>query len=206
MRNYSFLRILQIFEAAKYELNGSVLDLGGNDYKHNISYFFKGNYKIKFADKFPKNNQTLKIDLEEVSIIDENYNNICLMNVLEHIKNYKNVLKLSHDTLETGGKIIGTVPFLFKIHYSPNDYFRFSEQLLKEELNSLGFKNIQIKPLSCGLFTNIYSQIFDFTKKIPLFNVFLIILFLILDNLFFLLNKNYKKNYPLGYFFSATKN
>ena len=196
---------MQIFEAARHELNGSVLDLGGNDYKHNISYFFKGIYNIKFADKFPKNDQTFKIDLEKKSSIQEKYENICLMNVLEHIKNYKNVIKISYDTLKPGGKIIGTVPYLFKIHYSPNDYFRFTNQLLEEELHSFGFKDIEIKPLSCGLFTNIYSQIFDFTKKIPFFNIFLITLFLILDCLFFFLNKNYKKNYPLGYFFTATK-
>lgn len=196
---------MQIFEASRHKLNGSVLDLGGNDYKHNISYFFKGSFNIKFADKFPKNDQTLKIDLEKESSIQEKYENICLMNVLEHIKNYKNAIKISYDTLKPGGKIIGTVPFLFKIHYSPNDYFRFTNQLLEEELHLFGFKDIEIKPLSCGLFTNIYSQIFDFTKKMPFFNIFLIVIFLLLDCLFFFINKNYKKNYPLGYFFIATK-
>src|SRR6056300_1090184 len=126
-RNYSFLRILQIFEASKTELSGTILDLGGNNFSHNISNYFNGNYLIQFADKFPKDEKTIKVDLSQ------KFDNICLMNILEHIKNYKNVINFSNKTLNVNGRIIGSVPFLFKIHYSPNDYFRFTEQLLYEE-------------------------------------------------------------------------
>jgi hypothetical protein len=204
-RKYSFLRILQIFEASKTELSGTILDLGGNDFSHNISNYFNGNYVIQFADKFPKDEKTIKVDLELDKTLNQKFDNICLMNILEHIKNYKNVINFSNNVLNLNGRIIGSVPFLFKIHYSPNDYFRFTEQLLYEEFKDSGFEQIVIKPLSKGIFSNIYATIFDYTKKIPLLNILLIIFCLILDKIFFFINKNYIKNYPLGYFFIATK-
>ena len=196
---------MQIFEASKTELSGTILDLGGNDFSHNISNYFNGNYVIQFADKFPKDEKTIKVDLELDKTLNQKFDNICLMNILEHIKNYKNVINFSNNVLNLNGRIIGSVPFLFKIHYSPNDYFRFTEQLLYEEFKDLGFEQIVIKPLSKGIFSNIYATIFDYTKKIPLLNILLIIFCLILDKIFFFINKNYIKNYPLGYFFTATK-
>ena len=50
---------MQIFEASKTELSGTILDLGGNDFSHNISNYFNGNYVIQFADKFPKDEKTI---------------------------------------------------------------------------------------------------------------------------------------------------
>lgn len=196
---------MQIFEVSKTELSGTILDLGGNDFSHNISNYFNGSYIIQFADKFPKDEKTIKIDLELDKSLNKKFDNICLMNILEHIKNYKNVINFSKNVLNLNGRLIGSVPFLFKIHYSPNDYFRFTEQLLNEELKDSGFEKIVIKPLGKGIFSNFYSTFFDYTKKIPLLNTFLITICLILDKIFFFINKNYIKNYPLGYFFIATK-
>jgi hypothetical protein len=204
-RKYSFLRILQIFEVSKTELSGTILDLGGNDFSHNISNYFNGSYKIQFADKFPKDEKTIKVDLEFDKALNQKFDNICLMNILEHIKNYKNVINFSNNVLNLNGRIIGSVPFLFKIHFSPNDYFRFTEQLLYEEFKESGFEQIVIKPLGKGIFSNTYSFFFDYTKKIPLLNILLITICLILDKIFFFINRNYIKSYPLGYFFIAIK-
>ena len=136
---------MQIFEASKTELSGTILDLGGNDFSHNISKYFNGTYSIQFADKFPKDEKTIKVDLEHDEDLSQKFDNVCLMNILEHIKNYKNVINFSNKTLNVNGRIIGSVPFLFKIHYSPNDYFRFTEQLLYEEFRDSGFEQIEIK-------------------------------------------------------------
>ena len=118
-------------------INGTLLDLGGNDFSHNITKHFKGSYNIQFADKFPKNEQVIKVDLEKDETVKKTFENVCIMNVLEHIKNYRNAINLCKKSLSKNGFLIGTVPFIFKVHYSPNDYFRFTEQLLEEELNSL---------------------------------------------------------------------
>jgi hypothetical protein len=94
---------------------------------------------------------------------------------------------------------------MFGVHPSPNDYHRFTLQLLKEELEEVGFTDIKIKALGYGFFTNIYSLICNFTKKIPLLNILIITVCIFLDVIFFKINKNFKKNHPLGYYFIASK-
>ena len=127
------------------------------------------------------------------------------MNVLEHIKNYRNVIQLSYNSLNKNGLLIGTTPFMFGVHFSPNDYHRFTFQLLKEDLEEVGFADLKIKALGYGFFTNIYSLICNFTKKIPLLNILIITICIFLDLIFFKFNKNFKQNHPLGYYFIASK-
>lgn len=187
-------------------INGTLLDLGGNDFSHNITKHFKGSYNIQFADKFPKNEQVIKVDLEKDETVKKTFENVCIMNVLEHIKNYRNAINLCKKSLSKNGFLIGTVPFIFKVHYSPNDYFRFTEQLLIEELKSIGFTDVSIKNLGIGIFTNFYSSFCDYTNRVPLLNLVFVILFLILDKMFYFVNKSYVKSYPIGYFFTAKNN
>ena len=206
LNKYSFLRILQIIETKKINLNGTILDLGGNKNPRNISKFFDGNYSIEYADKFPQDDKTIFLDLEKQNILSKKYRFICLMNILEHVKNYRNVLSLCSKSLHDEGLLIGTVPFIFKIHNSPNDYFRFTKQLLNEELEDRDFKEINLIELGYGPFTNFYSSISDYFMQImPLLNVLLLVPCIFLDKILFIFYKNFSKYYPLGYFFTTKK-
>ena len=203
----SLLRILQIIKIKKIEISNSLLDIGGTKDPRNISFYFPGKYKKKYVDKFSSDQDIYKLDLEEINIIHEKYDFVCLLNILEHIKNYKNTIKLSYDALTDRGTLIGSVPFMFKVHYSPKDYFRFTNQLLEEELKDAGFTDIRIEPLGLGPFTNMYSALSDYFMKLSSWiNVFLILVCIILDKLFNLFNKKFSRYYPLGYFFIAKKN
>jgi hypothetical protein len=195
---------MQILETVKIKTKGPILDLGAKFQDNNITNFLIKNTNIIYADKFPNKNGVY-IDLEVCKKIKKKFNYTFAMNVLEHIKNYRNVIQLSYNSLNKNGLLIGTTPFMFGVHPSPNDYHRFTFQLLKEELEEVGFVDIKIKALSYGFFTNIYSLICNFTKKIPLLNVLIITACIFLDVIFFKLNKNYKKNHPLGYYFIASK-
>jgi hypothetical protein len=195
---------MQILETAKIKTKGPILDLGANFQDNNITNFLIKNTNITYADKFPKKNGVY-IDLEVHKKLKKKFNYIFAMNVLEHIKNYRNVIQLSYNSLNKNGLLIGTTPFMFGVHFSPNDYHRFTFQLLKEDLEEVGFDDIKIKALSYGFFTNIYSLICNFTKKIPLLNILIITMCIFLDAIFFKINKNFKKNHPLGYYFFATK-
>ena len=195
---------MQILETEKIIINGTILDLGANANENNITNFLNKNANIIYADKFPKNN-SLFIDLEINNKLDKKFDNIATMNLLEHIKNYRNVIQLSYNSLNKNGLFLGSTPFMFGVHPSPNDYHRFTLQLLKEELEEVGFTDIKIKALGYGFFTNIYSLICNFTKKIPLLNILIITVCIFLDVIFFKINKNFKKNHPLGYYFIASK-
>jgi len=207
LKNFSPLRIYQILEVKKIFIEGDSLDLGATDSPNNITHFFyKNNGKIIYLDKFTENNDFKKVDLEKYpNIIEKQFNNVFLMNVLEHIKEYKNCLKNCFGFLEKNSNFYGTTPFIFGIHPSPNDYFRFTGQLIEESLVEVGFKDIKVKILGTGIFVCFYSMIFSFTKKIPFINIFLFSIFLFVDKIIEYITPNFKKNYPLGYFFSAKK-
>ena len=207
LKNFSPLRIYQILEVKKIFIEGDSLDLGATDSPNNITHFFyKNNGKIIYLDKFIENNTFEKVDLEKYpNIIEKQFNNVFLMNVLEHIKEYKNCLKNCSSFLKKNSNFYGTTPFFFGIHPSPNDYFRFTDQLIEESLVEVGFKDIKVKILGTGIFVCFYSMIFSFTKKIPIVNIFLFSIFLFVDKIIEYITPNFKKNYPLGYFFSAKK-
>ena len=112
-RKYSILRILQIEELKKQNIVGSILDVGGKETPNNTSNFL--NAKIKYLDKYSKNENDLKIDLEKKFLEDEKnleqFDNVLLMNVLEHIYDYKNCINICYKLTKKNGRFIGSTPF-----------------------------------------------------------------------------------------------
>ena len=206
-KKYSILRIMQIIEIRKLNLhNGSILDVGSKKSSSNITNHLNTNEKINYVDKFTKDPNDLIMDLEEVNELNnKTFKNVLLFNVLEHIYNYKNCLKNCYSILDKDGFFYGSTPFFFRIHGSPNDYFRYTEQGLIKALDEAGFKNIQVRILNGGIFICFYNSISMITKKIPLLNNFLLIICQILDALIALFSKDMKNIHPLGYFFQGNK-
>ena len=102
------------------------------------------------------------------------------------------------------------MPFFFRIHGSPNDYFRYTDQSIIKALKEIGFKEIKVKIIGGGIFMSFYSSFSLITNKIPflnllLFNNFLLIFCQILDGIISLFSKNIKSMLPLGYFFEGRK-
>jgi hypothetical protein len=207
IKNYSLLRISQILEIKKINPIGSCLDVGSSYSLTNVTNYLRTKKKIYYLNNFSKYNDDIKINLEIYSNYKKKkFKNIFLMNVLEHIKNTKNCLKNCYSFLEKGGKLFGSTPFIFQIHPSPNDYFRFTKSYLEEILAELGFKNIKVFSLQGGIFSCFYTLVFNTTKKIPLLNIFLLSLCLSLDKFIYLFfTKNQREIIPIGYFFIAKK-
>ena len=198
---------MQIIEIRKIILHdGPVLDMGSKKSITNITNYLTTNEKINYADKFSKDSEDLIIDLEEVNEINnKTFKNVLLFNVLEHVYNFKNCLKNCYQILDRDGFFYGSTPFFFRIHGSPNDYFRYTEQGLIKALEDTGFKNIKVKVLCGGIFICFYNSISLITMRIPLLNNILLILCQILDNIIMIFSKNIKDVFPLGYFFQGNK-
>ena len=206
-QKYSILRILQIEKVKELELEGDLLDVGSRPSPNNISNFNK-NSNITYLNKFePSTKKNLSIDLEK-KIEDENgkkYDVVLLMNVLEHIFNFQNCIDICHIQLKNNGKLYGSTPFYFRVHPSPNDYFRFTDEALKEILLKSGFKDIAIYPLVGGIFISFYSSFFLIGNKIPFLNNLLLPICFFLDDILSFFTKSYHKIMPIGYFFKAIK-
>ncbi len=203
---FSILRVLQILEVRKLSIQGSILDVGGRRTSNNVTNYILYQKNVIYLDKFSDDKRDLKVDLEKLnSRPDYQFDNVFLMNVLEHIYNFNNCLNNCYSFLRKGGNFFGSTPFMFRIHSSPNDFFRFTEQSLRRSLESAGFINIKISVLDGGIFICFYNSLSIITQKIPLFNNILLFFFKFLDKIVFIFSKKNKEIYPVGYFFSAQK-
>tara|TARA_B000000609_G_C24112526_1_gene314809 strand:+ start:32 stop:703 length:672 start_codon:yes stop_codon:yes gene_type:complete len=207
LKNYSPLRIFQILEIQKLEINSDFLDLGSTQSETNVSNYVKNKGLRTYANLNTNLKDQNNINLEIYpNDIKKKFKTIFLMNVLEHIKNTNNCFNNINDILDSDGIVYGSTPFLFHIHQSPNDYFRFTKQFLEEFLKEKGYKEIEVKILGTGIFCNMYSSLFNLTKIIPFLNVIIFSLAIIFDKILNIFLKNIKDINPLGYFFIAKKN
>ena len=201
------MRIFQILEIQKLEINSDFLDLGSTQSETNVSNYVKNKDLRTYANLNTNIKNQNFINLETYpNDIKKKFKTIFLMNVLEHIKSINNCFRNINDILDEEGVIYGSTPFLFHIHKSPNDYFRYTQQFLEEFLKENGFKFIEVKVLGTGVFCNMYSSLFNLTKKIPLLNIIIFPTAIILDKILGIFLRNLKNINPLGYFFIAKKN
>ena len=107
--------------------------------------------------------------------------------------------------MKKNGKLIGSTPFIYRIHYAPSDYNRYTEQFLNKILK-LNFKYYKLKVLGYGPFTASYALIFDYIKFIPIFTNLLLIITILIDLIIDLfMRRELKKYYPIAYFFLVKK-
>ena len=209
-RNKSLNRILQELYISKKECEGIVVEFGAKkNSKKNFTNFIqiKNKKNIIFADKANNNNDSLFQDLEKkLSFENGSVDSILVFNVLEHVYDVNNSFKEINRCLKSDGKIIGSTPFIHRIHNAPGDYNRYTSQFIEKILNTNDFKNIHVEELGFGPFTAAYSVIFDLTKKIPILNNLILILTIIADSILSLFIKTkLKKIYPISICFIAEK-
>ena len=113
---------------------------------------------------------------KKIPIISCSYDSIILMNVLEHVYNFKLLLKELFRITRPDGLLIGAVPFIFKFHADPNDYYRFTHKCLHRNLLEAGYEEINIYTIGNGLLIVLAEQI---TRYIPSNKVFSLLRFLI---------------------------
>jgi SAM-dependent methyltransferase len=133
-------------------LEGSVLDLGGSK-KSKYQKLFKGNHQITTVNFDKGTKPEIFHNLEEtLPTENDSYDNVLLINVLEHIYNYKQLVEESFRVLKTGGQVVVAVPFMFPTHPSPSDFQRFTKEALEKIFKDSHFSEIEIKSLGTGVF------------------------------------------------------
>ena len=204
--NKSILRIFQLEIFKKFKVDGDVIEFGASEEieKNFCNKNFK-NCKITYSNLDPSNNKFLNIDLQKDFFLKTKYDYVIIFNVLEHLLDPNLALKNLSSICKKNGKIIGSTPFIFRVHGAPNDYSRFTKDHLVELLKSNNFKNIEIIELGTGPFLACISLLRSYLKYLPIFYQLLILLSLIFDKFIKLFIKtDPKKIYPIGYVFFAT--
>lgn len=214
----SLNRIFQEIYSKNHKVDGKILEFGTN--KRSTKKFtnhikIKDGSEIFYADKIAVNDKEIsdnKPDFfienleEKLSFKNKSFDNIIIFNVLEHVFEMNNAVSEINRSLTTNGRIIGSTPFLYRIHNAPGDFCRYSDQFIEKILLNNSFSNIEIHNYGFGPFTSSYAIIFDTTKKIPLLNNFILTLAIALDKILSLFVKSdLSKIYPITVCFTAIK-
>jgi SAM-dependent methyltransferase len=141
---------------------------------------------------------------------DEHFDTIVLSDVLEHISNPQQLCHEMHRILKPDGKVILNVPFFYKLHEVPHDYFRYTKFALLKFANDSGFKVVTIQEIG-GLpevLTDLSSKLLF---NVPLAGKYFSIFVQWAGRLFLRsspgkkLSSKTKEHYPLGYFMILQK-
>lgn len=193
-------------------LHGKVLDFGG-DSRSTYRRFFKGSAEFTLVNFSPESAPDIVHDLEHpLPMASATFDGVLLVNVLEHIYHYQQLLTESARVLKPGGQIVVVVPFLFPVHPSPHDYWRFTGEALAKILADAGFRDIKVEPLGGGVFSARYLSIDRLMPRIIRFTGYYTCRYiaLALDVIFTataraLGKKYHPADYALGYCVTARK-
>lgn len=203
----SFLRREEYAALSKLSIDGKILDIGGSK-KSGYHELIKGEHEILTGNIDSSYDCDVIFDAQKTWPIESNsYEGVLLINVLEHIYAYDACLEETYRVIASGGIVVGVVPFMFNVHGSPSDYFRYTRFTIEQVLKEKGFREIEIQELGTGAFSVIYHCLIGFVKWLWLADL-LIPIFRGLDTLASKIKPNNlmsAKYMPLGYLFIAKK-
>lgn len=156
----SIIRTQEHKEFKNISLTGAVLDLGGECGSEYIN-LISGVYTVTKVNLSKEVGCDVVHDLEVAPLPFESnsFDAVVLNNTLEHIFHARELLSEAVRIAKPGGSVIVTVPFLFPIHPSPHDYWRFTEEALRQMFKDCGVQQIKITPLGVGVFTVCFNFI-----------------------------------------------
>lgn len=120
---------------------GLVLDVGSKNspYKELVP-------KTRYLrlDICPQSDPDIVADIHKVNRRGDSFDTIIAIQTLEHTYNPQKAINEIRRLLKTGGTFIASVPFIYKYHPDPKDYFRFTHDSLEYLFRY--FKKIKIIP------------------------------------------------------------
>lgn len=137
------------------------LDLGGHKLAKR-GRFDINRYPIKTVclNVMTDNLPDIQADGAWLPLAPMSFDAVICTEVLEHVPDPRLLIVESHRVLRRGGKLIATVPFLYRMHADPYDFGRYTDYYWRKVLDANGFTDIEIK--RHGLF---YSVALDFFKQ-----------------------------------------
>lgn len=203
----SFLRIEEYKALSNLQINGKILDVGGSK-KSSYHELIKGEHIITVGNIDDNCDVDVLFDAQKRwPFEDQVFEGVLFINVLEHLFDYQAAIKESCRVLKSDGVVVGVVPFVFNVHASPNDYFRYTRSALEKIFLTNGFTTIEIKELGSGAFSVAYHSVLSLVRfqwmstiLIPVFRFFDSVISFIKPN-----SKMSKKYFPLGYYFEVRK-
>jgi len=152
-RQYNWLAFYinnRSFDLISHLIKGTVLDLGCGEkpFKKEIQKLSESYFGVDWPSSVHNKNE---IDIysnisKALPFKSNSVDTIVSFQVMEHLPEPFVFLKECRRILCKNGKIILTTPFMWGVHESPHDYYRYTQYGLKYLLVQSGFRNINIMP------------------------------------------------------------
>src|SRR6516225_3576415 len=84
---------------------------------------------------------------KDLPFADASFDSILLSDVLEHIPTPERLWRETARILKPGGKMLLNVPFCYRMHEEPYDYYRYTKYALQRFAQETGFDTILIKEI-----------------------------------------------------------
>lgn len=140
--NFSFYK-----EEFSMLLNQNVLDIGTGR-GHFLDIFNRNNHVI-CLDYLPYGDVDIVVNyVNGIPLKSESFDVVVLSNVLEHTFDVAQLISEVTRVLKPGGVILGTVPFLTKVHQKPFDFHRLTVYALEKYFSSDQYSLVEITPLN----------------------------------------------------------
>jgi SAM-dependent methyltransferase len=196
----SLIRATLNYRLQEILLSGKVMDLGAgaNDQFTDPIPTGEG-VVIEHVDQ--KQGSFLDFEKDSLPYGDGVYDTVLLLNVLEHLYNYKHILTEIKRIKKGEGTLIGYVPFLIWYHADPHDYFRYTHESLERILSETGFIDITIEKLHIGPYTTAFQMIHPTIPRI--IRPFFFAIAYGIDMMFKKVRSGSAERYVLGYYFTA---
>jgi len=140
---------LNIF-AERY-ISGKLIDIGcgTKPYKNILAPFVSEHIGVDHLETFhDKQNIDLFGTAYDIPVEDESFDSAISTAVLEHLEEPEKAIQECYRILKSGGYAIYSIPFIWHLHEEPRDFYRYSKYGIEYLFEKVGFKIIEIKPLS----------------------------------------------------------
>ena len=159
----SILRWLQYERMARLALTGTVLDFGGGDrinYADSIPRWAGAGqtFEYRSANIDPAVQPTFQLRTgKPFPIGDASFDVVLSLSTLEHVYELDETLAELHRVLKPGGRLILSVPFMFRVHGHPDDYHRGTPSFWHRKLGQVGFERPAVENLAWGPFSTAHA-------------------------------------------------
>lgn len=138
-----------------------VLDAGAGECRHRgffaHAHYFGTDNGLGDEEDWDYSQLAFKSNLMELPIRDASVDVAVSVNVLEHVPEPIEMLAECGRVLRDGGRLFLVAPQSWRLHQTPQDFFRFTQHGLEYALGRAGFDRIEVEPVG-GAFWNLGSR------------------------------------------------
>jgi len=153
----------------EHQVHGIVLDVGGEKYNP-VRYTVKGDAAVQkwlYLNINPAVAPDIVADGANIPMMAASIDTVICLETLEHVDDPQQVMGEISRVLRPDGVLLLSIPFLYRVHSRPNDFWRFTEYQARRIVKSAGLEIVHMEYLGL-LFTVLCDMIKQAISEIRL--------------------------------------